>query len=545
VQGTWNYTIVADDETGNNASDSVEITIQDNTSPIINCLEPVKLTIDQDDDKEIVVSITDVNPNQYWVLKNDAQIVHPTSYESQSNISIPIDSTTAGTWDYVIFANDTQDNEEKYTISINITALPPVINSPADQSIEQGVVANIIWVITDNSPNKYRVLLNGNPHVSPADYNSGEILFIPINTTTEGSFNYTIYANDTSGETSSDQLTINIVDKLPVSINITSPDNSRYSCTSDSIDIEGVVEGNDPSPNVTVTVNKHLYYQDLNIPNHSGTYSIKVPLSLGDNIITATITDQNNQVTSSTITITRNEESSGSGGSSSGGGGGGVFSGEDHKNILIIETVKEYISKGQKTCYKFNKEDNIINCINVTGLTNSGQITTKTEILKNSSSLVDNAPSDMVYENLNIWMGNSGWATSKNIADVIISFKVEKSWITSNNIDLTTIRMNRYSNGNWDTLETSLIDQDDNNLYFKSGTPGFSSFAVTGKPDLTGSAGEEGMVVDPTVVEKSSTDTDTSADNISTEEKTGIPAPGLFISLLILLIVVQFIRKKE
>jgi hypothetical protein len=57
---------------------------------------------------------------------------------------------------------------------------------------------------------------------------------------------------------------------------------------------------------------------------------------------------------------------------------------------------------------------------------------------------------------------------------------------------------------------------------------------------------EEGIVGDQTIVEESSTDTNTSTtDNISTEEKTGIPAPGLFISLLILLIAVQFIRKKQ
>ncbi|MCD4846286.1 MAG: PGF-pre-PGF domain-containing protein [Methanosarcinales archaeon] len=553
VQGTWNYTIFAEDESGNNASDQVEITIQDTTSPIINFSGPEELTIKQDDDieKKIIISIIDVNPHQYWVSRNGTQIVNPTSYESQSDINISINSSTLGTSDYVIFANDTMGHEKNYTVRIIVKALPPVINSPPDQSIEQGVVANIIWVITDKSPNKYRVSINGSPHVSPTDYNSGEILFIPVNTTTEGSFNYTIDANGTSGETSNDQLTINIVEKLPISINITSPFNGS-SCTSDWIDIKGDVGGNGSAMNVTVTVNKHQYYQDLNISDHSGTYSIEVPLSLGDNIITATVTDQDNQVTSSTITVTRKEESSDSGSSGSGSGSGsgssssgGGSSGEDYKNILIIENVREYISKGQKTCYEFNKEDNIVKCINVAGLTNSGQITTKTEILKNTSSLVNNGLSDMVYKNLNIWMGNSGWATSKNIVDVTISFKVEKSWITSNNIDQTTIRMNRYSNGTWNTLETSLIDQDDNNFYYKSGTPGFSSFAVTGKPNLTGSAGEEGMVVDPTVVEESSTDTDTSADNISTEEKTGIPAPGLFISLLILLIVVQFIRKKE
>ena len=548
VQDIYNYTIYADDETGNNAFDFVEITIQDNTSPIIDCLGPEELTIKQDKKEEIVVSITDANPNQYWVKRNGIQVVHPSFYESQSNINISINSTTPGTWDYVIFANDTLGHEENYTVRISVTDLPPEINSPPDQSIEQGVVANIVWVITDKNPNKYRVSINDNPYVPPTDYNSGEKLFIPINTTTEGTFNYTIYANDTSNETSDDQLTIRIVDKLPVSIDITSPSNGD-TFTSESIDVKGDVDGNGSVPNVTIRVNKHQYYPDLDITDHSGTYSTNVSLSLGANIITATITDQHNQVTSKTITVTRKEESSNSVSSSSKNSGGsrsgGGSAGENYKNILITETVREYINAEQKTCYQFNMENNIVKYINVTGLTNSGEITTKIEILKNTSSLVDNAPSDMVYMNLNIWMGNLGWATSKNIADATIEFKVEKSWVTQNNIDETSIQMNRYNNGSWDTLVTSLIDQNDKYLYFKSETPGFSSFAVTGKPKPAGSAGEEGIVGDQTIVEESSTDTDTSTtDNISTEEKTGIPAPGLFISLLILLIAVQFIRKK-
>jgi len=548
VQGIWNYTIYADDETGNNANDPVEITIRDTTSPIINCLGPEEITIEQDDNEKISISVTDVNPHQYWVLRNGVQVVNASSYQSQSNINISINSTILGIWDYVIFANDTLGHEENYTVRINVTALPPVINEPSDQFIEQGAVANIVWLITDKTPNKYRVSINDNPYVPPTDYNSGEKIFIPVNTTTEGTFNYTIYANDTLNKNSYDQLTIRIVDKLPVSIDITSPDDGD-SFTSESIDVEGVVDGNGSAPNVTITVNKHQYYPDLNITNNSGTYSTNVSLSLGANIITATVTDQHNQVTSRTITVTRKEETGNSGGSSSSSGGsssGGGSAGENYKNILITETVREYINVDQKTCYQFNMEKNIVKYINVTGLTNSGKIATKIEILKNTSSLVDNDPIDMVYMNLNIWMGNMGWATPKNIDDATVEFTVEKSWVTQNNIDETSIQMNRYNNGSWDTLVTSLIYQDDNNLFFKSETPGFSSFAVTGKPKPTDLAGEEGMVDDQTIVEESSTDTDISAtDNISTEEKTGIPASGLFISLLILLIAVQFIRKKQ
>ena len=50
-------------------------------------------------------------------------------------------------------------------------------------------------------------------------------------------------------------------------------------------------------------------------------------------------------------------------------------------------------------------------------------------MLKEKSTLVSGLPSDEVYKSLNIWVGNSGFATPKNIEKAVICFKVEKSSI--------------------------------------------------------------------------------------------------------------------
>ena len=93
---------------------------------------------------------------------------------------------------------------------------------------------------------------------------------------------------------------------------------------------------------------------------------------------------------------------------------------------------------------------------------------------------------DEVYKYLNIWVGNSGVVSSKNIENAVVSFKVEKSWVQDKLIDKSTIVLNRYSDNAWNQLPTSLSSEDDNYLYFTAQTPGFSPFAITGKSTASG-----------------------------------------------------------
>ena len=116
----------------------------------------------------------------------------------------------------------------------------------------------------------------------------------------------------------------------------------------------------------------------------------------------------------------------------------------------------------------------------------AGKTTTIAEMLKGKSTLVSDLPSDEIYKSLNIWVGNSGFATSKNIENAVVCFKVEKSWIQDKKIDKSSIILNRYSDKKWDELPTSLSSEDGKYLYLTAQTPGFSSFAITGKKTAIG-----------------------------------------------------------
>jgi len=222
---------------------------------------------------------------------------------------------------------------------------------------------------------------------------------------------------------------------------------------------------------------------------------------------------------------------------SSGGGGGGGSSGEDFFNIVLSETDRQSVFKNSDISFIFDLEGNIVKHINFTALNSAGTIAAKVEILNNTSTLVSTPPTHEVFKNLNIWVGNAGWATKRNIADATVVFTVEKSWITKNNVDGSSIALYRYSDDNWNKLVTKKIAEDANSLQFEAETLGFSPFAVTGK-ELEGEHGGEGIIAEPTVtVEKTSVPT-------PTEEK-GMPGFGLFAGLVVLLIAVQLLRKKK
>ncbi len=69
----------------------------------------------------------------------------------------------------------------------------------------------------------------------------------------------------------------------------------------------------------------------------------------------------------------------------------------------------------------------------------------------------------------------------KDIKNVKISFKVEKSWLTANNIDASTVVLKRYENGAWTELPTSQVSEDSTYIYYKATSPGLSVFAIAAK----------------------------------------------------------------
>ncbi len=545
--GIWNYTIFANDTSGNTVTDQVNITIQDTTLPIIITATANPTVIEANGTQCIILNVTAID-----IGSGIASVTVDLS--AIGGFPVQVMTLDDGIWQFIAYTKiigtfrlpiNVTDKVALSNTSVNIPlnavdTILPLISSPEDQLIEQSIKGNITWIITEAEPHMYWVLRNGTEIVPPSYYQSGVNITVLIeNTLSLGVWNYTIFANDTLENTASNQVIITVQENISIAISIVSPYDGYYT-TSMSIVVTGYVDGNGSVP--TVFVNEVEAETDL--VGFAGNYTKTVPLNVGTNSITVTAYNTMNEKISDSVKVFRKKVSTSS--SKSGGGGGGGASGEDFNNIMISETQREFVSIGEDISYDFDSEGNIVRYINFTGYLTAGTVPAKVDILNHTSSLVNYAPLDIVYKNLNIWVGYKGWANSKNIANATISFNLEKSWINGNNIDRSTIKMKRYYNGKWNTLETTLIDQDVKYLYFESKIAGFSSFVITGKQRYTDEPdepGEEGIGDDKPLAVVTETLNNTSIE-APTEDENGIPGFGLFICLVVWLMVIWKIRKE-
>jgi PGF-pre-PGF domain-containing protein len=240
-----------------------------------------------------------------------------------------------------------------------------------------------------------------------------------------------------------------------------------------------------------------------------------------------------------TKTITLRErptQSTSSSGGSSGGGGGGS-SGEKASNIDATEKYDLQISRDVLTSFRFTHVKNPMMFVNITGNTSLGIITASIEVLKNTSTLVNVLPGGLVYKNVNIWIGNAGFATPKNIKEGKVVFKVENTWITSGGFKDSDIVLVKWDGAKWISLETSPINKDGTFTYFVGKTTSFSPFAITAK------AKEE--VVTP-ILQISAVETPESQPSATPKPAEKNPVPGfeLIFDIVAISIILLLINKK-
>jgi len=175
------------------------------------------------------------------------------------------------------------------------------------------------------------------------------------------------------------------------------------------------------------------------------------------------------------------DSSSGSSGGS-GGGGAGV-SPEPQTNIEVKELSQAFITNGEEAKFDFSKNATCVVYVSFDAKKTLGKITTITEMLKGKSALVSELPVGDVYKSFNIWVGNGGIATSDNMENLTVCFKVEKSWLQEKGIDPASIALNWYNDKKWKQFPVNISGEDVNYLYFTANVSGYSSFAITGSAD--------------------------------------------------------------
>ncbi|MBZ0176940.1 PGF-pre-PGF domain-containing protein [Candidatus Methanoperedens sp. BLZ2] len=161
--------------------------------------------------------------------------------------------------------------------------------------------------------------------------------------------------------------------------------------------------------------------------------------------------------------------------------GGGSSSRENVSNIKLIERSDLPIYRNVTTFYRFTHVKNPVMFVNITGNTTMDIITTLTEVLNGTSTLVKTPPKGLVYKNINIRVGTPGFATSRNIKEALIKFRVENSWMSANNVTSSDIVLVKWNGNSWIELETNVLSKDDTDTFFEGKTITFSPFAIIAK----------------------------------------------------------------
>jgi hypothetical protein len=125
---------------------------------------------------------------------------------------------------------------------------------------------------------------------------------------------------------------------------------------------------------------------------------------------------------------------------------------------------------------------------------------------------------------MNIWVGSVGFVSPENVENPRISFKVERSWLAENEINVDLVKLYRYADDSWDAVPTTLVGEDDRYMYFESHTPGFSPFAISSE------------ISDNDVIDTSLRSADGTGTDLVTDEEAGTIAATKSISTSTLLI---------
>jgi len=202
---------------------------------------------------------------------------------------------------------------------------------------------------------------------------------------------------------------------------------------------------------------------------------IKVPCTVpGGDIGTGVIIPVHIEVSTS--------EGSSSGISSSGGSSsaGGV-SPEPASNIESKELSQQYVTNGSRAEFDFTQNATCVTYVMFDARKSMGKVTTVVEMLKEKSQLTPDIPEGEIYSYLNIWAGNDGAAATENIENAVIGFKVNKTWVSENRIDIDSITLGCYEGDRWNSLHTKKTAEDGEYIYLEAETLCFSYFVITGE----------------------------------------------------------------
>ncbi|MEZ5334256.1 MAG: NosD domain-containing protein [Methanolobus sp.] len=163
-----------------------------------------------------------------------------------------------------------------------------------------------------------------------------------------------------------------------------------------------------------------------------------------------------------------------SSGSSSGSGGGGGSPASDDVITMDIETL--FVKKGFNE-YMFDDPQGPVANLSFFSNHALGNVNANVQVLANGSTTPE-YPDSLTKMTIRISVGNQG--TLKDADDIHIKYKVDKNWISENNVDSSTIRLALFSNDEWIDMPTTAEEENSEFRYFSTDTSDLGTFRIVG-----------------------------------------------------------------
>ncbi|MFW3618841.1 putative Ig domain-containing protein [Staphylococcus caprae] len=290
--GSYPITVTTTDAEGNATTTNFTIKVVDTTKPTVTAIKDQTKEVNTSIDS-ITIEATD-NSGQA-VTNKVSGLPAGVSFDSETN-TISGTPTKVGSYPIVVTTTDASGNETitKFTIQV-IDTIKPVVASIADQTKEVNTPIDSITIeATDNSGQVVTNKVNNLPEGVTFDSETNTISGTP---TKVGSYPITVTTTDASGNKTTTNFTIQVVDTIKPTVTAINNQTKEVNTPIDSITINASDNSGQAVTNKVSGLPEGVTF-DSETNTISGT-----PTKVGSYPITVTTTDAEGNITTTSFTI--------------------------------------------------------------------------------------------------------------------------------------------------------------------------------------------------------------------------------------------------
>lgn len=225
--GTHNIQVFGNDSKGNQYASELKYFTSNLLAPQFEGPQSGSKFLQSSSDNYLKWNITEIYNGNYTIRRNGTKEANA-NFNHHENVSIEVNTTTVGFWNYTIIAEDSAHHKASHTVIIEIYAIEepepepetpvPVITSLNDDfAILQGNTGSFSWKIIADNPDEYKIYLN-DTLIKTAEYENDTLISYTVDNWTINDYVFKIVAYNEEGNSASDEIIVSIIERTDESI---------------------------------------------------------------------------------------------------------------------------------------------------------------------------------------------------------------------------------------------------------------------------------------------------------------------------------------